>query len=398
MGTKRVCHVIFEHRTFDGRIFHKEAASLARAGYEVVLLVPGLPGAMLGKRKDHQVTAGVPYVREGVRFETYPYRRWIPREFGLRLRMCRKEILARLVQLQPDLCHFHEDGVTMDVAAELKTVLPRTKLIFDFHEFFLHRLRIDEAKRRRLRHYVETENRVLAAADGVITVSDFMSQYYRTLTDAPVVTVMNSQSARLFHEGDELPARDGTFWVVHEGRLLFDRGLRIVLDAARLVRAPNVRFLLIGDLPPGELALFTEQTARDGTAGRFHMTGLLPYQQVPAWLRRGQVGLCLNQTPNALMGTPNKFFNYLRFGIPVLTLDHPIMGPIVRDASCGEVLPRPGVPQDLAAAIDRLAGNPLRQEAMSAAAARLFREELNWERMEERLVGLYRTVLGDHAG
>jgi hypothetical protein len=34
---------------------------------------------------------------------------------------------------------------------------------------------------------------------------------------------------------------------------------------------------------------------------------------------------------------------------------------------------------------------------MSRAAARLFADELNWERMEERLLGLYREVLSDHA-
>lgn len=397
MGKQRICHVIFEHRTFDGRIFHKEAVSLARAGYEVVLLVPGLPGGRLGKRKDHRVGGAEPFVKDGVRFETYPYRRWIPRDFGLRRRWTRREILARLARLQPDLCHFHEDGVTMEAAAELKRVIPRCKLIFDFHEFFLHRLRISEAKLRHLRRYVELENQVLATADGVVTVSDFMSQYYRTLTDAPVVTVMNSQSARVF-QASEAPVEPGdTFWVVHEGRLLFDRGLQLVLDAARLLQNPRVRFLLIGDFPPGEQAQFTAQTMRDGTAGRFHLTGMLPYQQVPDWLRRGQAGLCLNQTPNALMGTPNKFFNYLRFGIPILTLDHPIMGPLVRDAECGEVLPRPGVAADLAAAIDRAAADPARRAAMSAAAARLFEEQLNWERMETRLLDLYRTVLGRRA-
>lgn len=332
-------------------------------------------------------------MREGVRFETYPYRKWIPRWFGLRRAICRRDLVATLRRLQPDLCHFHEDGLTMDVAAKLKEVLPDTKLIFDFHEFFLHRLRLTEETQRGLQHYVATENRVLAGADGVITVSDFMSQYYRTLTDKPVVTVMNSQSARVFAAGDKPVTDDGTFWVVHEGRMVFDRGLRLLVEAARLVQSPRVRFLLIGDLPPAERDYFSEQTARDGTAGLFQVTGMLPYQQVPEWLRRGHAGLCLNETPNALMGTPNKFFNYVRFGLPVLTLEHPVMGPFVRRANCGEVLTRPGVARELAGAIDRLATDPMRQAALSAAAAGLFSDELNWEQMERRLLALYQEVL-----
>ncbi len=34
---------------------------------------------------------------------------------------------------------------------------------------------------------------------------------------------------------------------------------------------------------------------------------------------------------------------------------------------------------------------------MSAAASRLFADELNWERMEERLLALYREVLAADA-
>ena len=91
---KRVCHVVFEHRSFDGRIFFKEAVSLARAGYDVVVLVPGLSGRWLGRRKDHLIPQSGPLVREGVRFASYPYRRWIPKHFGLRFALCRRDILA----------------------------------------------------------------------------------------------------------------------------------------------------------------------------------------------------------------------------------------------------------------------------------------------------------------
>ena len=397
MGKQRVCHVVFEHGIFDGRIFFKEAVSLARAGYDVVLLVPRLPGGWLGRKREHRLTDGAPFVREGVRFEGYPYSKWLPRAFGLRHAECRRAILASLRRLQPDLCHFHEDGLTMEVAAELKRELPATKLIFDYHEFFLHRLRTGGEKRTALAQFIATEDRLLTTVDGLITVSDLISRYYQTLTDVPVATVMNCQSVRTFPSGEAAPPDDGTFWVVHEGRMLFDRGLRLLVDAARLVRSPRVRFLVIGDLPRAERTWFEARTAQDGTTGRFQVTGMLPYREVPGWLGRGHAGLCLNETANALMGAPNKFFNYLRFGLPVLTLDHPILGPFVRGAHCGEVLPRTDSTQGLAEAIDRLAADPALHASMSAAATRLFAEELNWECMEQRLLELYDQLLTSHA-
>ena len=397
VGKTRVCHVVFEHSIFDGRIFFKEAVSLARAGYEVVLLVPRLPGGWLGRKREHQLTDGPPFVREGVRFESYPYPTWLPRAFGLRHAVCRRALLASLRRLQPDLCHFHEDGITMEVAAGLKQALPGTRVVFDYHEFFLHRLRLTHAKRRSLGRFVALEDRMLAAVDGLVTVSDLITQYYETLTDRPVVTVMNSQSARTFPGGAHTHPPDTMFRVVHEGRMLFDRGLRVLVEAARLVRSPRVRFLLIGDLPRAERAWFEERTARDGTENMFQVTGMLPYPEVPGWLLRGQAGVCLIEAPNGLTGAPNKFFNYLRFGLPVLTLEHPIMGPLVRRAQCGEVFSRTDAARHLAAAIDRLAEDSARRSAMSAAATALFTDELNWEQMEQRLFGLYDQLLAGHA-
>ena len=73
------------------------------------------------------------------------------------------------------------------------------------------------------------------------------------------------------------------------------------------------------------------------------------------------------------------------------------MGPLVRRTGCGAIIPRNGAGEALANAVDQLAGDPSAAASMSAAATRLFEDELNWERMEARLLGLYRDVLADHA-
>ena len=45
---KRVCHLASVRSSDDTRIFHKECASLAEAGYEVYLVAPGESREELG--------------------------------------------------------------------------------------------------------------------------------------------------------------------------------------------------------------------------------------------------------------------------------------------------------------------------------------------------------------
>lgn len=390
-GGPRVCHVIFDHSIFDGRVFHKEAVSLARAGYEVTLLVPEVFRGWMGRRREQAVTPGVPFVRNGVRFETYRCPKWVPHNFGLRRAVARRAIQSALQRLKPDVCHIHEDGVVLEAAAGLRGRLPGTRLIFDVHEFYLHQQRVSPRGRARLPAFLGAEQEVLASASGVITVSEFISTYYRTLFDGPVLTVMNSQSARIFARPPTAPADDGAFRVVHEGRFPFNRGLKLLVAAAALVREPAVRFLFIGRVPRPELEWFEEETRRLGIRDRFELTGMLPYQDVPAQLARGHLGIHFIQSRNGMTGIANKFFNYLCLGLPVLTLEHPVVGPLVREGKCGDVLPADAAA--IAGRIDTLCRSRAEWEELHRNAERLFHEELNWERMEERLLAAYRTVL-----
>jgi len=383
--------VIFEHRVFDGRVFFKEARSLARAGYTVTLLVPEVRTGWLGRQAEQQVAPGETYQRDGVRFETYRYPRRLPSVLGIRRRAARRAILEALRRINPDLCHFHESGLTMEAIADVRRALPRTRIVFDYHEFFLHQLREGQDFPERAGAFLRTEAEVLASADALITVSDFISDYYRTLFAGPVTTVMNCQSARLLPPLPETRPAEGTFWVVHEGWMRFNRGLRLLVAAAAELSDPAIRFLVLGDMPARERQWFEQESARLGVRGRFEITGMLPYEQVPARFADGAVGIHFVQSANGRTGVSNKFFNYLGFGLPIVTLEHPVVAPLVRRGDCGVVVPAD--PAAVAAALETLRRDAELWQRQRTQARRLFVEELNWERMEQHLFALYREVL-----
>lgn len=384
---RHVCHVIFDHRVLDARIFYKEAVSLARNGYQVTVLCPQRRTGELGRRGDITMPPDGTYEQEGVRFTGYAYNKKLPALFGLRDRSTLKALLEAIKKADADIYHFHEDGITMEAAAMVKELLPGKSLVFDFHESYLHTYRYNRKKVKRLRHYLGLEEKIIRDADLVIGSSDFITEYYRTLLVRKAVTVMNCQSEQVFGAGT-LAGDDGAFMVVHEGRMLFNRGLKLLLEAARLVEEEAVRFLIVGSLHKKEQVYFDRFCAKHGLRERFEVTGWLPYGEVPARLCQGKLGITFLLTPNAWTGLPLKFFNYLRYAQPVLSLPHPLISPLIREKGIG-VECGWGDAAGAAERIDELCRNPEQYRTLSRNAERLFRTEYNWENMEARLLEAY---------
>ena len=98
-------------------------------------------------------------------------------------------------------------------------------------------------------------------------------------------------------------------------------------------------------------------------------------------------------TLNHRYTTPQKLFESLAAGVPVVASDLPGMAPIVRSTGAG-VLCDPTSPASIAAAIRQFVGAPpeeraaMRDRALDAAHGRY-----NWEAQVETLLGLYRGLL-----
>ena len=391
---KRVCHIIFEHRIFDGRIFHKEVVSLAKHGFEVILLVPSVDNRTLGLKKEAQLSADGAFTSEGITFRTYHYNKKLPKQLNIRQYFCKRDLMKQLIKIDADVYHFHEDGLTLEIAAKLKDVLPNKKLVFDFHEFFLSSYREKKRKIDRINDYIKLENVIVKKADLIFTVTDFISDYYRTLSNCPVVTLFNCQSEQIFPEIETRDTNNGIFWLVHEGRLLFDRGLKLMIEVARKLKSPNVKILCVGNLPKTEQKYFEIKTREYNIQDKFHITGFLPYTEVPTWLAKGKAGLTFMMSDNAKAVISNKFFNYLRYGLPILTLHHPITDKIIDEFELGYTFDTTEVDQ-IVEHIQQLASNSELYEKLSQNAKTAFQTTYNWENMEKRLIGGYRKLLED---
>jgi len=93
---------------------------------------------------------------------------------------------------------------------------------------------------------------------------------------------------------------------------------------------------------------------------------------------------------------PNKLFEYMASGKPVVASNFPEMRRIIEEGRCG-LLVDPTDPGDIARAVLYLLEHPQEAEEMGRRGRKLVEERYNWEDMEKALGEVYARlrVIGD---
>jgi glycosyltransferase involved in cell wall biosynthesis len=119
----------------------------------------------------------------------------------------------------------------------------------------------------------------------------------------------------------------------------------------------------------------------------------VPYEDLPPYTASADIGILLyrNDCRNNYYCAPNKVFEYMMMGLPLIAANYPGMLPLVEDEGVG-VCVDPESPAAIAAAVNRLAGDPHGRARMKANGLRLSRERYNWEAESGPLLQRYRAL------
>ena len=183
------------------------------------------------------------------------------------------------------------------------------------------------------------DRRAFAAADLVVSDTAAHAEVFRTLGARRVEVCFVGAEDHVFRPGWE-----GGGPVLFVGKLIPLQGLETVLAAARL--APDVRFRIVGS---GQL----ERLLRDRPRNVEHVPWV-EYERLPEELYRASCALGIFGTSaKAARVIPNKVFQALACGTPVVTADTLAARELLRDGESALLVP-PGDPHALAAAVRRV--------------------------------------------
>jgi glycosyltransferase involved in cell wall biosynthesis len=217
----------------------------------------------------------------------------------------------------------------------------------------------------------------LRAADVVVAdtqaQADFLARLARIPNDRVAVCFVGAEE-RLFTPGWK---PDGP--VLFVGKLIPLHGLETILAAAALVPELSIRIVGSGQL--GEL--MTSPPAN------VEWMPWIAYEGLPAEYRRAACALGIFGTSaKARRVIPNKAYQALACGTPLVTADSPAARELLVDGESALLVP-PGQPQPLADALRRLAASPELAQRLSEGGTAAYRARASEKVLGER----WRTLL-----
>jgi len=361
-----ICILTSVHLPFDTRIFHKEAKSLARAGYNVTLI------AQHDKEK----------IVDGIRLVSLSK----PKKRLERMTKTVWAIYRKALEVDADIYHFH-DPELIPVGLLLK--FHDKRVIYDVHE--------DVPRQNLSKPYIPAVLRkpislmigVLEAFsarrfDGVVTATPFINRRFLEL-GANAVNVNNYPLVSELYTADNQ-------WEEKEKAACYVGGIARIRGAFEMVEAigkTKYRLLLAGNIEPD-----IEKGLKQMPGWRNVDTlGFVDREGVRATMARSMAGMVLfHSEPNHIDAQPNKMFEYMSAGIPVIASNFPLWKEIVEGAECG-ICVDPLNSEEIAKTIQFIVEHSAEAKQMGRNGRKAVAERYNWEKEAQKLLALYKELL-----
>ena len=374
LGTSmKICMLASTHGPNDGRIFQKEAKSLAKE-HEVTIIAPS----------DGSGSS----VADGISIVTVKR----PDSVALHPLTLLRLFRACLAQ-DADVYHCHEpDALLIGVLAKY---LKGKRVVYDIHEHWPSEIPYDLGIRngtlvqRALSALVSSVEIALARrAESTFAVSESVAARFREKGIDPAI-ISNYSIADL--DIPYNPVRSGRKLMFVAGNIHAFHGVGECIRAVSRVKEdyPDVTLTLVGNV---------REDLDEHINGSDHnefitSTGFLPYREMYEKLNEGTAGLLVFQPTyyNISIGLPNKLFDYMLLGLPVIASDLPEIRNVVGKADCG-ILVDPVSVDEIADAITYLFEHPEEAQRMGANGRKAVLERYNWSAMEADLLQIYRNL------
>jgi len=360
----KVCHISTAHPPFDVRIFHKECVSLAKAGFDVSLVVT---------HDKEETVKGVKIIP-------------LPQSKGRIHRMFIKTHFAfyRSLKTKSKIFHFHDPELLI-VGIFLKIL--GKKVIFDSHENVSSQI---ESKNwlggKLLRSIIKTAYRTferfsILFFDSVISVTPEIVTF---LTPKKGVLIRNYPIISLIDSVKNTKSIPSKPLLIYVGGLTRIRGIKEICTAVEHLEN-EVELWLVGNWESKEF-----QNDCLSNNNRVKYLGVKPLEEVYPLINKANIGfVTLFPEKNYLNSLPIKAFEYMACELPMIMSDFTYWKKTF--SNCAEFVDPTSV-SDISKAITFLLSNPETAKKYGKTGREKVMSQFSWESESKKLVDLYKEL------
>lgn len=274
------------------------------------------------------------------------------------------------------------------LASKLKSVA----LVYDSHEYYtevpelVSRPRVQAVWKR-------IESFIFPKLKHVYTVNESIAQIYREMYKVPVEVIRNlplkQQLQKTKNRAELGLPLDKRVIVLQGAGINVDRGGEELIEAMLLL--PHYFLVIVGS---GDVVeTLKSRSSELGIEDRVLFKPKMHYIDMMQYTLNADLGVTLDKDTNLnyRYSLPNKIFDYLKAGIPVLSSNLPELRKVIENYDFGLILPahQPEIIAQSIKEIFEVESRLLRWRENAKFAA----DKLNWESQEEKLAEIYRPFV-----
>lgn len=269
----------------------------------------------------------------------------------------------------------------------LVSKLKGIKLVYDSHEYFTEVPElVNRPKIQKI--WQNIERWIFPKLKNVVTVSPQIANEYKAKYGIDITVIRNLPiKLKEYYEVKDIKIQNSKL-IIYQGWVNINRGLEPLIEAMQHIK--NAHLYIIGD---GDIFDKIVQQILDlNLQDKITLLGKIPFEFLPHYTHQADLGVSLegNVGLNYKYALPNKLFDYINAGVPVLTSNLPEMEAVVAKYHVGETISSINA-TTIAEKINELLNNN-EKLSLYAANCKKAKEELCWENEEQKLYAFIKEI------
>lgn len=363
----RVVHLSSVHSRNDARIFYKMCKSLSKEVSDVYLVI--------ADGKGNEVKDNVSIIDVGLRDSNR----------FLRMTKTVYKVFKEAKKINGNIYHLH-DPELITIGLKLQK---SKKVIFDAHEDYVEKIVSRKWINPNLskiisfffnifyKYSIKKFDGIVLAAD-TIKINNHKKIIFRNLPDLKFKT-------------KEVTKKTNDNIVLYTGGITEYRGIEQVIKALIYSKFKNWKLVILGK----ESLKLRKKLEHELEDSRISYLGQVSYDEVVEWIKKSNLGVVINQPVFSYdKSLPNKLFEYMAYGLPVVCSNFDHWKEIVVKNNAG-ICCNPTDLFDITQSIEKILSNKKLQNSMSINGKEAIKTIYSLEKETLNLIKFYKEIINE---